>query len=266
MDNLHQEIPIMAREMIGPFLTSASLLGQRTGELHMALASDQQDPDFAPEPFSQFYRRSLYQSLRIATDRAFTLLGERLTTLPDDVRAKAQILLSLKKTILERFHLAVDRKITAMRIRCHGDYHLGQVLFTGKDFVIIDFEGEPARPLAERRGKRSALVDVAGMLRSIDYAAIFALKTGELRSEDQPRLAPWAQLWVHWVSTMFLEGYLKSTSGGGFLPTSTDEIKTLLDLCMLQKAIYELTYELNNRPDWVHVPIAGALEILQPAP
>src|SRR6185503_16688570 len=158
------------------------------------------------------------------------------------------------------------RKITAMRIRCHGDYHLGQVLFTGKDFVIIDFEGEPARPLAERRGKRSALVDVAGMLRSIDYAAIFALKTGELRSEDQPRLEPWAQLWVQWVSTMFLEGYLKPTSGGGFLPASTDEFKILLDLCILQKAIYELTYELNNRPDWVHVPIAGALEILQPAP
>jgi maltose alpha-D-glucosyltransferase/alpha-amylase len=182
------------------------------------------------------------------------------------VRAKAQILLPLKHVILERFRLAVDRKITAMRIRCHGDYHLGQLLFTGKDFVVIDFEGEPARPLAERRGKRSALVDVAAMLRSIDYAATYGLKTGEFRSEDQPRLAPWAQLWVTWVSTMFLESYVKSVNGGGFLPASMDEVKTLLDLCTLQKAIYELSYELNNRPDWVDVPITGVLEILQSSP
>ena len=266
LDNLSQEVPALPREMIGPFLTSASLLGQRTGELHMALASDHQDPDFAPEPFTQFYRRSLYQSLRTATDRALTLLGERLAALPEDVRAKAQILLPLKHVILERFRLAVDRKITAMRIRCHGDYHLGQLLFTGKDFVVIDFEGEPARPLAERRGKRSALVDVAAMLRSIDYAATYGLKTGEFRPEDQPRLAPWAQLWVTWVSTMFLESYVKSVNGGGFLPASMDEVKTLLDLCTLQKAIYELSYELNNRPDWVDVPITGVLEILQSSP
>ena len=183
--NRSEEVPALAREMIGPFLTSASLLGQRTGELHIALASDHQDPDFAPEPFTQFYRRSLYQSLRTATDRALTLLGDRLTHLPEEARAGALMLLALRNTILERFRCAVDRKITAMRIRCHGDYHLGQLLYTGKDFVVIDFEGEPARPLAERRAKRSALVDVAAMLRSIDYAAIFALKTGEFRPEDR---------------------------------------------------------------------------------
>jgi len=249
--------------MIGPFLTSTSLLGQRTGELHMALASDRQDPNFAPEPFTQFYRRSLYQSLRTATDRALTLLGERLTSLPEEARARALILLPLKNAIIERFRVAVDRKITAMRIRCHGDYHLGQLLFTGKDFVVIDFEGEPARPLAERRAKRSALVDVAAMLRSIDYAAVFALKSGDIRPEDRPGLVAWAQYWVYWVSTCFLDSYLKSANGGGFLPVSMDEVQILLDLCTLQKAIYELTYELNNRPDWVNAPIQGILDILQ---
>ena len=264
LDNLDQDVPALAREMIGAFLTSASLLGQRTGELHMALASDPQDPNFAPEPFTQFYRRSLYQSLRTTTDRALTLLRERLTTLPEDARAEAQSLLPLKNAILERFRLALDRKMTAMRIRCHGDYHLGQVLYTGKDFVIIDFEGEPTRPLAERRAKRSALVDVAGMLRSLDYAAKFALKAGEFRSEARPGLTTWAQYWVFWVSKIFVESYLKSANGGGFLPAGRDEVKTVLELCTLQKAIYELTYELNNRPDWVYAPIRGMIEILKP--
>ena len=112
------------------------------------------------------------------------LLRDRLSTLPEETRAGAERLLPLKSKILEYYRLVVDRKITAMRIRCHGDYHLGQLLFTGKDFVVIDFEGEPARSLAERRGKRSALRDVAGMLRSLDYAAIVASKTGEFRPED----------------------------------------------------------------------------------
>jgi maltose alpha-D-glucosyltransferase/alpha-amylase len=265
IDNLKQDLPPLAREMIGPYLATASLLGQRTGELHVALASDLQDPDFAPELVTQFYRRSRYQSLRTSTDSALTLLKECLPRLPDEARAAAALLLPMKAAILARFRLAVDRKITAMRIRCHGDYHLGQVLFTGKDFVIIDFEGEPARPLAQRRAKRSALVDVAGMLRSFDYAEKFALRAGEYREEEQQRMKSWGQYWVYWVSKNFLEAYLKSASGGGFLPATTEELKILLELSTLQKALYELTYELNNRPDWVSTPIRGILEILQTA-
>jgi maltose alpha-D-glucosyltransferase/alpha-amylase len=266
IDNLKQDLPPLAREMIGPYLATASLLGQRTGELHVALASDLQDPDFAPELVTQFYRRSRYQSLRTSTDSALTLLKECLPRLPDEARAAAAQLLPLKAAILARFRLAVDRKITAMRIRCHGDYHLGQVLFTGKDFVIIDFEGEPARPLAQRRAKRSALVDVAGMLRSFDYAEKFALRAGEYREEEQQRMKSWGRYWVFWVSKNFLEAYLKSASSGGFLPATTEELKILLELSTLQKALYELTYELNNRPDWVSTPIRGILEILQTAP
>ncbi len=266
LDSLKQDVPPLAREMIGPYLATASLLGQRTGELHVALASDAHDPDFAPEPVTQFYRRSRYQSLRTATDSALTLLKECMPRLPDEARAAAALLLPLKAAILARFRLAVDRKITAMRIRCHGDYHLGQVLFTGKDFVIIDFEGEPARPLAQRRAKRSALVDVAGMLRSFDYAENFALRAGEYREEAQQRMKSWGQYWVYWVSKNFLEAYLKSASSGGFLPATTEELKILLELSTLQKALYELTYELNNRPDWVSTPIRGILDILQPAP
>jgi len=266
LDSLKQDVPPLAREMIGPYLATASLLGQRTGELHVALASDAHNPDFAPEPVTQFYRRSRYQSLRTATDSALTLLKECMPRLPEEARAAAALLLPLKSAILARFRLAVDRKITAMRIRCHGDYHLGQVLFTGKDFVIIDFEGEPARPLAQRRAKRSALVDVAGMLRSFDYAENFALRAGEFREDEQQRMKSWGQYWVYWVSKNFLEAYLKSADGGGFLPSTTDELKILLELSTLQKALYELTYELNNRPDWVSTPIRGILEILQATP
>ena len=154
-----------------------------------------------------------------------------------------------------------------MRIRCHGDYHLGQVLFTGKDFVVIDFEGEPARPLAERRGKRSALVDVAGMLRSLDYAAIVASKTRRIPSGGST--APWCVVAV--LGLLGLAGFSQRLfhgcrPSGGFLPASKEELKLLLDLYILQKAIYELTYELNNRPDWVNVPLRGIIEILQPTP
>ncbi|HVO96403.1 MAG TPA: maltose alpha-D-glucosyltransferase [Terriglobales bacterium] len=264
LDHLKQEVPALALEAIGPYLGSADLLGRRTGELHLALASDRSDPDFAPEPFTSFYRRSLYQSLRTGADRALMLLRDRVATLPDDARSGATRLLSLKSQIIEHYRSVLDRKFTAVRIRCHGDYHLGQLLFTGKDFVVIDFEGEPARPLVERRAKRSPIVDIAGMLRSFDYAAIVASRTGEYRAEDRSYLETWSKFWVYWVSRAFLDGYFTAATNGGFLPTSREELKLLLDLYTLQKAMYELTYELNNRPDWVHVPIQGILGILQP--
>jgi maltose alpha-D-glucosyltransferase/alpha-amylase len=185
-----------------------------------------------------------------------------LKSLPEEQRADAERLLGLKNDILSRFRFIVDHKITGMRIRCHGDYHLGQVLFTGKDFVITDFEGEPAQPIGDRRNKRSPLRDVAGMLRSFDYAALSALRSGDFRPEDVPRLAPASDAWRFWVSALYLQSYLEASRSGGFLPASKDELKNLLDLYLLQKAVYELNYELNNRPDWVGLPLRGVLDIL----
>jgi maltose alpha-D-glucosyltransferase/alpha-amylase len=264
VDSLERELPQPARELIGPYLTSVALLGRRTGELHVALASDGQDSDFAPEGFTPFYRRAAYQSMRTLADRALGALRERVKTLPEEARADAERVLGLKNEILSRFHFIVDQKITAMRIRVHGDYHLGQVLFTGKDFVITDFEGEPAQPIGERRSKRSPLRDVAGMLRSFDYAALSALKSADFRPEDLPRLTAAANGWVFWVSVVFFQSYLEASRNGGFLPGSKSELKTLLDLYLLHKAVYELDYELNNRPEWVSVPIRGILDILRP--
>jgi maltose alpha-D-glucosyltransferase/alpha-amylase len=264
LDFVDQEVPESLRHMTGTYLASAQLLGQRTGELHVALASDHDDPDFAPEPFTPFYRRSAYQSMRSLADRTLALLRDRLKALPEEARAEAEKILPLKNEMISRFHFVIDQKITALRIRCHGDYHLGQVLYTGKDFVITDFEGEPAQPLSERRGKRSPLRDVAGMLRSFDYAALTALKSGDFRPDDVARLRSSANGWTFWVSVVFLKSYLETSRSGGFLPTSKDELKNLLDLHLLHKAVYELNYELNNRPDWVGVPIRGVLEILHP--
>jgi maltose alpha-D-glucosyltransferase/alpha-amylase len=179
----------------------------------------------------------------------------------------AEEVLAMEDRILERMHRVTDKRITTMRIRTHGDYHLGQVLFTGKDFVIIDFEGEPARPLSERRLKRSPLRDVAGMIRSFHYAAYSSLlhqiQTGAVRSEQYSELEAWAIYWYGWVSAAFLRSYLGHASGGGFLPEDRDQLRTLLDAFILEKAVYEVGYELNNRPDWLRVPLAGIKRLVE---
>src|SRR5438093_7598357 len=159
----------------------------------------------------------------------------------------------------------LSRKITAMRVRCHGDYHLGQLLYTGKDFFIIDFEGEPARPLSERRLKRTALKDVAGMLRSFHYAAyaaLFDVQTKGTLSTDGGSAEPWADFWYYWVSVVFLKAYVEAASRGGFLPAAREELQVLLDAFLLDKAVYELGYEINNRPTWVKIPLRGILSLV----
>jgi len=261
----------IAERMISTYLSFARLLGQRTAELHIALASDTTDGQFAPEPFSALYQRSLYQSIRSRAAHALATLRQRLDQLPDALRAQAQQVLTLESTIAKRLRTLLDHKITAMRIRCHGDYHLGQVLYTGSDFYIIDFEGEPARSLSERRIKRATFRDVAGMLRSFHYAAFGALwndvprsaSAGIVRYEDQAALKPWAEFWYAWVTSSFLRAYLQTASTAVFLPKTNEELSILLDACLLEKAVYELGYELNNRPDWVHIPIRGLLALMQ---
>src|SRR6266542_1463490 len=180
------------------------LLGQRTGELHLALASYPDEPAFRPEPFNAMAQRSVYQNMRASLRRAFTLLEKKIADLPAAFRDEAKEVLGTEKEILAREKRLLDRKTNAAKIRIHGDYHLGQVLSTGKDFVILDFEGEPARPLSERKLKRSALRDVAGMLRSFQYAAYCALWQPSTRAEDVPYLEYWADLWYREMSATFL--------------------------------------------------------------
>ncbi|NWF53311.1 MAG: maltose alpha-D-glucosyltransferase [Syntrophaceae bacterium] len=267
VDLAEAELPPTAGEIIGPYLESALLLGRRTAEMHRVLASDPDRPAFAPEPFSKLYQRSIYQSMRNLTGQVFQLLRQRLRALPEGIRPEAQKVLDQEGKILDRFRSINDLKISGMRIRCHGDYHLGQLLYTGKDFFVIDFEGEPTRPLSERRIKRSPLRDVAGMLRSFHYAAHSALfsqrESGLIRPEDLAFLETSAQFWRLWVSAAFLKGYLSSASQGKFLPQTKREVQALLEIYLLEKAVYELGYELNNRPDWVPIPIQGIRELVR---
>jgi maltose alpha-D-glucosyltransferase/alpha-amylase len=265
---IEDPLPPLASELIGAYLASARLLGQRTAELHMALAQDSEDPDFAPEPFSMLYQSFLYQSMRSLTGRVFQLLGERLPHLPTALQEDAQHVLHCEAEILKRFRIMRQRTITAMRIRTHGDYHLGQLLYTGKNFVIIDFEGEPARPLSKRRSKRSPLRDVAGMLRSFHYAAYTALHNRLNDSiasrEELAMLEHCAHFWYVWVATVFLKSYLEHTATAPFLPRSPEELAVLLEAYLLEKVVYELGYELNHRPDWIQLPLRGILQLLKP--
>jgi maltose alpha-D-glucosyltransferase/alpha-amylase len=163
----------------------------------------------------------------------------------------------------------VNRPLSSTRIRTHGDYHLGQVLYTGSDFMITDFEGEPARSLSERRLRRSPLRDVAAMLRSFSYAVQSALKDRRdrgLPEESHERAHDWGRFWQVWVGSIFLGAYVDETRRAGLLPANPEEVELLLGVYMLEKAVYELGYELNNRPDWLHVPLQGILELLQETP
>ena len=256
----------LIEELVGGiYPEKVKLLAQRTGELHLALASAKDDPLFAPEPFNAMAQRSVYQSMRALLRRNFESLKKNLKDVPEHLREEAKDVLGTEKEILAREKRLLDRKTNAAKIRIHGDYHLGQVLSTGKDFVILDFEGEPARPMSERKLKRSALRDVAGMMRSFQYAAYSALWQPAMRTEDVPFLEHWADIWYRLMSSVFLQNYLQVTAGSNFVPKNSDDFQILLEAYLLDKAVYEIGYELNNRPDWVIIPIRGIKHILKSA-
>jgi maltose alpha-D-glucosyltransferase/alpha-amylase len=257
-----------AAEIIGTYFETARLLGQRTGELHVALAADPDNKDFAPEPFTPFYQRSLYQSLRNHLALHFRFLKRELKRLPESVRPLAEKVLGLQDAILARYRAVHQTPMAAMRIRCHGNFHLGHALHTGKDFFIIDFEGEPAWSLSERRIKRSPLRDVAGMIRSLHYAAHVALlhqvETGNLHAEQVRALKPWAHFWERRVSADFLKAYLTATASSRLLPQTKPGLAVLLEAFLLDQAIIELNRELPRRNEGLRVPLQGILQIVGP--
>ncbi len=254
--------PDRVAEALGIYAATAEVLGRRTGELHVALAGDASDPAFGIEPFAGADLAAAVAAMRehavgqlVLAERAVPRLDERRRQLVADVLAR-------RNDLLQQFEAMERLGDAGGRIRCHGDYHLGQVLVTEGDVMIIDFEGEPARSIAERRAKMSPLRDVAGMLRSFSYAALTALgAAAQTRAEGLERLQPWADLWESWIGAIFLRAYLTATRGAAFLPGSEHATDTLLRAYVLDKALYELGYELNNRPEWVHIPLTGLLRL-----
>ncbi len=246
------------------YFEMVALLGQRTAEMHLALASEVRDPVWRPDEFSTLYQRSVYQSMRSLSRRVLMQLEQARAGLEPELREQVDRLLGREKEILARMALIMGPKLSAQKTRIHGDYHLGQVLFTGKDFIIIDFEGEPARTLSERRLKRSPLRDVAGMLRSLHYAAQTALRRHlENHPADAAPLEPWLTCWQQHAGGAFLRAWLQRLGDSPIVPGNSTDLATMLRAFLLEKAIYELGYELNNRPGWLPIPLAGIEMLLE---
>jgi maltose alpha-D-glucosyltransferase/alpha-amylase len=242
----------------GGFLALMQTLGKRTAELHRTLAQHTGDVAFDPEPFTA---EDLAEWKRRVLDEAsttLTALEQHRGELSATVRVEAAVLLDARERLMARIGNFAGPKGGTIKTRFHGDYHLGQVLLSNHDFVIIDFEGEPERPLSERRAKQSPLRDVAGMLRSFDYARSTALRSAALGEKDLAALEPLALQWEREVRQTFLAAYDAATRGANLYADFAD-VRDLLELAELEKALYELRYELGNRPDWVGIPLEGVL-------
>ncbi|MGY6501873.1 MAG: maltose alpha-D-glucosyltransferase [Acidimicrobiales bacterium] len=265
----HIDIPDEVIALIGPIVEPIDLLARRTAEMHLALSGVPGEA-FTPDPFSTLYQRSLYQSFRGQTRTTMVaarkLLRGKNRAVDDDVAAGVERLLEVESRLIEHFEKVRGHRIDTHRARIHGDFHLGQVLWTGRDMVIIDFEGEPSRSIGERRIKKSPLVDVAGMLRSFRYATSVALfeqaERGVVSENDAATLQAWGEWWRGWVEALFLRRYLDVVAGSRLVPTDDADLRTLLDVYTLEKALYELRYELQYRPDWIPIPLESILDSL----
>jgi len=259
LDLAQGEVPPAAREMLGSSLAAARLLGRRSAELHLALISD--DPMFAPESYSALDQRSVYQAKRNLTGKVLRQL--RSSHLEGRPAELAQQLLSREKDLYARFEPLKHEKLTAQRCRIHGEFHLANVLWTGKDFTVVDFGQNPDKPLPERRRKRSPLRDVATMLRSFDLAATLALRDpATVRESERGHAEPWAKLWATWAPAAFLSAWLEGSRSAPFVPKDRGELQMLLETQLLEKALDELGAELGRRDDWALAALRALLEML----
>jgi maltose alpha-D-glucosyltransferase/alpha-amylase len=254
-------------QLLGDYPAAASLLGIRTAQMHTALSESTADPDFNPESFTTSDAQTLSDEIAAQAKTSLDLLRAKSAGLPYTEQQLAIRVLDLESRIVQRFSILPSLSTDARRIRHHGDYHLGQILYTGSDFMIIDFEGEPARPLRERRAKALALRDVAGMLRSFQYAAyagLYGLIPGLPNDpESTEKVAACSAFWNAEVSRLFLEAYFKEAGSKLFVPSTSEQRRLFLDAFLLQKALYEVQYELNNRPAWVGIPLRGIVGLIE---
>ncbi len=246
------------------FLMLARQLGIRTAEMHRALAErGGDDPDFAPEPIDRDDIAEWRRELAADTREALANLERRRSALPDNALDLADQLLAVRDQLFEQIECLIPDEIVAAKTRLHGDFHLGQVIVVQNDLFIIDFEGEPARPLAQRRTKASPLRDVAGMIRSFDYAAEAAVRhLAAARPAAEARLAQLAEAWRHRAVEGFRAAYHLKMRGCASYPASKRQVRDMLAFFILEKAVYEVSYELANRPSWVGIPLRGILGIL----
>jgi maltose alpha-D-glucosyltransferase / alpha-amylase len=267
---LKQDIPPEIAEGIGTYLESARLLGECTGKLHLALAADTEDPEFAPEPFTPQYQRGIFQSMRSVAVQNLRLLRKQLKTLATDLLPLAQRVAEAEPAVVQHYRQFSECRLNARRIRIHGDFHLGQVLWTGKDFAFVDFESDNTRALSEQRIKRSPLHDVAGLVRSLHYAAYAGLhqhvERGGIAHEDLPRFESWARHWNQWVSVSFLKGYLQHVGPSGILPGREEDLRAMLRAYWLNHMLIELGRELKPPTDRLKIALRGILLLVDGPP
>ena len=265
-------MPELAEELIGGYLDQVRMLGRRLGDLHLALAAAGDRPAFTPLEFSPQYQRSLYQAMRTTTLDVMYALSQAQATLPEEIRPLAAAVLEQEDAILACYHRLISMRLPILRIRIHGDCHLGQILHTGRDFVFIDFEGSPTQTLGERRIKRTPLRDVVDMLASFASAAIstlYGLSTGRgrpqgiIRAEDRQRLGLWGRQWFNWVAGSFVPAYASTVAGMPFLPANSADQRLLITSLLLDKWMNELEGELRERPQWSRIPLRGILSTLE---
>ena len=261
-------MPPLIGDLLGTRVDSVQQLGKRTAELHIALSSRPDIPEFAPEPFTDFYRHGLYHGMIGQVGRTFEALRTRAYSFKGAVQEETRALLERESEVRQQLHPLRDERIYSTRIRHHGNLNLSHLIFTGNDVMFLDFDGDPTRPMSERRIKRSALRDVASMLRSFDYisrAVMYGQVPGiqATKRESAPLLEKWGDAWRMWMGAIFLRSYMEAAGNAEFVPRSQKERRVLMRAYLLEKCLLEINHELDYRPDWVRIPVRGILNLLR---
>ncbi|MBV9670004.1 MAG: alpha-glucosidase C-terminal domain-containing protein, partial [Acidobacteriales bacterium] len=258
---LETAVPQPVRDFFGSAFEYARLLGSRAADMHRGLASAI-DSDFAPDPFTDFYRQSLYHGFLGALGRSLEFLRANLDAVPEHLRGSAEQLLASEPRLRDVMKPLRETRFRASRTRLHGDFHLDQVLFTGKDFVFIDFEGDPSRPASERRIKASPVRDLAAMVWSFYYSGYAnVIRNAEIAQRE--RLLQWAATWGHWLASGFVRNYRECGASTRLVPEELPSLKLLLDCYLIERACRELTFNVVQRSPWMIVPIEGLLRIVR---
>ena len=266
VDLAHREIPPLVRETLSPYAAIAEALGRRTAQMHLALAAGAGEAQFAPEPFTPSHQRSLFQSMHGQASQTLQMLHRHLPELSGRNREEAQRVLELHARIEAGFAPLRERQLSALRIRCHGDFHLGHVLVSGGDVLIAGFAGVPPRTRRDRRWKRTPLCDVAGLAYSFHHAAHTALHSlTDGLGQDLTILDPWARFWSAWTAAVVFNAYLRTADGSAFVPGDRGDMATLLHLYLLDTAIGELRQTLTHQPDEVLIPLRAIQDLIRTA-
>ena len=263
-DVSHETVPAQLLDCIGgPYLDLMAQLGTTTASLHSRLARPKEYPGFQPEPFSSLYQRSEYQAIRTLIRRTLLTLRRRYHRIPPDCIQLAEFVLESEHNLIAFARTIIQDKFQAQKIRIHGNFNLTHVLFTGNNFAVLNFEGDPSKPLSQRRLKRSSLMDVATMIGSFFYAANTGLVAfSHLHPEDHAHLKLWVDPWHKVLSGVFLNAYLHEVEGQAFVPSDRTQIQALLNHYLLEQAFIDILYRLNTNPEGLYIPLQGLQNIM----